>query len=269
MTSHKLRFTKMHGAGNDFILVNFWEQSLSLTRQQISWLCNRRYGVGADGFIVLCKPDDANCDVRMLYYNCDGTEAEMCGNGARCFARFAQRCLRLSNPTLRIQTPAGPITARYEAEQVCLEMTPPRDWRAPFPIMVLGQQYYVAYVNTGVPHAVLQHSDLENLDVRTLGSALRHHPEFSPAGANVNFFYCVHDNTILLRTYERGVEDETLACGTGVVATALVAHRYFGVRLPVQVRVRGGDTLRVETSSDGKPLLLGPATFVFEGEVEW
>jgi diaminopimelate epimerase len=268
MNQKNIRFTKMHGAGNDFVLVSALEEDIILSRQQIARLCDRRFGVGADGLMILRKSSQAGADVRMSYYNSDGGEAEMCGNGARCFARFAKRELDWNKPRITIQTGAGLVAAEYEGELVRLMMTPPRDWLAPFLIQALGENFSVAFVNTGVPHAVMQVNDLEKLDVRSLGSAIRHHSEFAPSGTNANFFAFAADGAILLRTYERGVEDETLACGTGVVATALVAHRYYGGTMPASIRVRGGDYLRVETSECGQVFLIGPATFVFEGEVQ-
>jgi len=264
----KLHFEKMHGAGNDFILISAWDEDIVLLRHQISRLCDRRFGIGADGLMLLRKPKTKGADICMSYYNSDGGEAEMCGNGARCFALFARKALGWKKPTLVIETAAGIVTAGFEGELVRLSMTRPQGWRAPFLLTVCGESYSVAFVNTGVPHAVVRVSDIEKIDVRSLGSAIRHHPEFAPCGTNANFFNYTPDGTIVLRTYERGVEDETLACGTGVVATALVAHHYHGGKMPARVRVRGGDILCVATSVADEVFLTGPAKFVFAGEVE-
>ncbi|MGZ5023819.1 MAG: diaminopimelate epimerase [Chthoniobacterales bacterium] len=266
----KLRFTKMNGAGNDFVMLDNRAGNLSLGAEQISRLCDRHRGIGADGVLVL-EPASNGADFRMRYYNADGGEAEMCGNGARCFARFADR---VTGPLqkLSFETPAGVIAAALEGETVTLQMSEPKDLRLNLEISAAGQKIKCHYVDSGVPHVVIPVSDIASIDVRALGAAVRHHPDFAPRGANVNFLEKRGDDRIAIRTYERGVENETLACGTGVVASALIFAATENASSPVGVLVKGGDELRVGFERAGQDFkhvtLSGPADFVFEGTVE-
>src|SRR3982751_3277757 len=234
-----LRFTKMNGAGNDFVLLDNRSGDLALTRDQIARLCDRHRGVGADGVLLLERPTNG-ADFRMRYYNADGGEAEMCGNGARCFARFVNR---VAGPPdkLTFETPAGVIAAALRGESVTLQMSEPRNMRLNLNISAAGQTFRCHYIDSGVPHVVIPVSDIAKVDVRTIGSAVRHHAEFEPRGANVNFLERRGESQIAIRTYERGVEDETLACGTGVVASALIFAAKNEVDGPIRVLVRGGD----------------------------
>ncbi|HEX8295852.1 MAG TPA: diaminopimelate epimerase [Chthoniobacteraceae bacterium] len=265
-----LTFTKMNGAGNDFVLIDNRDRRLSLDREQIARLCDRHRGIGGDGLLML-EPAENGADFRMRYFNSDGGEAEMCGNGARCFARFAQK---VSGQTgdVSFETMAGVISARFFGEIVQIQMSEPHSLRLNEELNVGDQRQTVHSLNTGVPHAVLQVSDLGALEVRGLGSALRFHPHFAPKGTNVNFFQPTGLQSISIRTYERGVEDETLACGTGMVASALIFHELTGAASPVEVQVRGGETLQIGFEKvDGKyrnVTLTGPADFTFEGQVE-
>jgi diaminopimelate epimerase len=265
-----LRFTKMNGAGNDFILLDNRAEELSLTRKQIARLCDRHRGVGADGILLLERPSNG-ADFRMRYYNADGGEAEMCGNGARCFARFADRA---AGPFEKIsfETPAGVIGAKLRGELVTLEMSQPNDLRLALEVPIGGEKIRAAYIDSGVPHVVVPVAKIDHIDVRSLGAALRHHPMFAPRGANANFSEQRGPRIIAIRTYERGVEDETLACGTGVVASALIFAANENIAGPIDVLVRGGDTLQVHFNrKDGcfsDVTLTGPADFVFDGTIE-
>ncbi len=265
-----LRFTKMTGAGNDFVLLDNRAGDLVLTPEQIARICDRHRGVGADGVLILERATNG-ANFRMRYYNADGGEAEMCGNGARCFARFANR---VAGPlqNLRFETPAGVISARLEGDLVRLEMSQPGDLRLGLEVPVGGEKFHAHYLDSGVPHVVVPVARIEDIDVRSLGAALRHHPMFAPRGANANFSEQRGPRAIAIRTYERGVEDETLACGTGVVASALVFAATENVPGPIEVLVRGGDTLEVDFTRDGnnfsKVTLTGPADFVFEGTID-
>ena len=264
-----LHFTKMNGAGNDFVMIDNRLGEYPLTRSQIAFLCDRHRGVGADGLLAV-EPARDGADFRMRYYNADGGEAEMCGNGARCFARFAGRltgkCERISFETI-----AGIIVAELAGDRVRLTMSDPRDWRLGLKLAAASEPLTVHFVNTGVPHAVVVVDALESTPVVKLGAALRYHEAFAPNGTNANFIQQRDARTIAIRTYDRGVEDETLACGTGVVASALIFHELTGAASPVQVKVRGGDILEVGfTGSSGNyrdVTLTGPADFVFEGDV--
>ena len=264
-----MNFTKMNGAGNDFVVVDNRDRRLDLSGERIARLCDRHRGVGADGLLAV-EPSESGADFRMRYYNADGGEAEMCGNGARCFARFAARLLPEAPKTLRFDTPAGLITARFSADLVTINMSAPHDLRAPAELDLGGGRATVHFLNTGVPHAVVFVEDVGAVDIAVLGAALRQHEAFAPQGTNANFAQALSPGNLSLRTYERGVEGETLACGTGVCATALLHHLASGDPSPVAVRVRGGETLVVgfDKAPDGtfcNVTLTGPADFVFEG----
>jgi diaminopimelate epimerase len=265
-----LRFTKMNGAGNDFVLLDNRAGDLRLAPEQISRICDRHRGVGADGILLLEKSSNG-ADFRMRYYNRDGGEAEMCGNGARCFARFANH---IAGPLTKLsfETPAGVIGAAIEGELVCLQMSEPRDLKLNVDLDVAGQKIRVHFINSGVPHVVLPVDKIDNVDVAKLGAAIRRHELFSPLGANVNFIEKRGPRAIAIRTYERGVEEETLACGTGVVASALIFAAIENAAGPVRVLVRGGDELQVGFEKNGPQFksatLTGPADFVFEGAID-
>ncbi len=265
-----LRFTKMNGAGNDFVLLDNRMGDLELTREQIARVCDRHRGVGADGILLLERPANS-ADFRMRYYNADGGEAEMCGNGARCFARYADRT---AGPLqqLTFETPAGVIGAQLVGELVTLQMSEPNDLRRGLELGIAGEKIHADYVDSGVPHVVVPVAKIDEIDVRTVGAALRHHPDFAPRGANANFSEKRGPHHIAIRTYERGVEDETLACGTGVVASAILFAANENVSGPIDVLVRGGDTLSVDFTRQGdrftKVTLTGPADFVFDGTIE-
>ena len=265
-----LRFTKMDGAGNDFILIDNRAGEIHLNRTQIARLCDRHRGIGADGILLLEKPSD-HADFRMRYFNADGGEAEMCGNGARCFARFANQVAG-ANGKISFETPAGVISAELTGDLVTLQMTEPTELRLSVPLQIGAEEKIVHFVNSGVPHVVVPVAHVGDVNVSRDGSALRHHEMFSPKGANVNFIEKRGVDKIAVRTYERGVEDETLACGTGVVASALIFAATENVNGPINVIARGGDELRVGFEKGDKQFcnvtLTGPAEFVFEGTIE-
>lgn len=265
-----LSFTKMNGAGNDFVMLDNRDLTLTLTSNQIARLCDRHCGIGADG-LLLVEPAQNGADFRMRYYNADGGEAEMCGNGTRCFARFAKKISGNAAPELTFETQAGVITAVCEDELVRVTLSEPHSYRAPQQLTLNGRQYDVDFLNTGVPHAVAFVTDLEAINIQVLGSALRHHEAFAPKGTNANFAQALAPASLAIRTYERGVEDETLACGTGVCAAAMLHHLHSGDPAPISVRVRGGDTLVVDFQRIGETFqnvtLTGPADFVFDGSL--
>ncbi|MBV9127221.1 MAG: diaminopimelate epimerase [Verrucomicrobia bacterium] len=279
----KLAFAKMNGAGNDFVLLDNRASHLALDRAAVARLCDRHRGVGADGVLIVEPPaiDGPRAHYRMRYYNADGGEVEMCGNGARCFARFAAHldaggngASRERHGELAFQTIAGVIHARIEGEEVALVMSQPKDGRDVSGLIVAEEILArLAFLNTGVPHVVAQVADTEKVDVPRLGAALRYHEEFAPAGTNANFMQWLGPREIRVRTYERGVEGETLACGTGCVASALIFAETNSLAAgPVAVQVRGGDTLRVGFQRTGpfafeNVTLTGPADFVFHGEI--
>ncbi|MGA2176280.1 MAG: diaminopimelate epimerase [Verrucomicrobiota bacterium] len=266
-----IAFTKMNGAGNDFILIDNRAREIRLQPAQIVRLCDRHRGAGADGVILLVPCASGQADWAWDFYNSDGSCAEMCGNGARCFARFVRRLTGVDKP-FRFETRAGVIAARFDGEKVTVSLTAPADLRLRRKILLGTGPAEIHSVNTGVPHAVLFVEDADKAMVQALGREIRHHALFAPRGANVNFVQVLGPGAIRVRTYERGVEGETLACGTGVTASALVTAELRGFKSPVQVQVQGGDTLEVSFArGNGRfagVALTGPAEFVFEGRIE-
>jgi diaminopimelate epimerase len=308
-TRSTLKFTKMNGAGNDFVMVDNRDLGFQPTQELLAKLCDRHRGVGADGVLLVEPPQHTSAatdrqldkeladtfpasdppshtqepsptaDYRMRYYNADGGEVEMCGNGARCFARFVQKLETAGGQAARksvsFETIAGVIGAEYEGDLVRLRMSTPHGLALGAQLPIETETLEVQFLNTGVPHAVVYTPKVEAYPVVEHGAALRYHSHFAPAGTNANFAQILGPGNLRLRTYERGVEGETLACGTGVVATALLHSLLTGDPSPISVRVQGGDILRVEFKKHGEGAdtqltevdLIGPADFVFDGEL--
>ena len=265
-----LDFVKMSGAGNDFVLIDNRSRQIKLTREQVVRVCHRHQGVGADGVMLLVPCASGKADWAWDFYNSDGSVAEMCGNGARCFARFVQRLTGKPGP-ITFEASAGVITAHFQGERVTINLTQPDGLRLDQQVNVSTGTLSVHCLNTGVPHAVIFVPDADKAMVQRLGSEVRHHQQFSPKGTNVNFVQALGPNSIRVRTYERGVEGETLACGTGVTASALVASRVHRFVSPIQVQVQSGDVLEVSFKDHGGAFsdvrLTGPAEFVVEGRM--
>lgn len=260
----------MNGAGNDFVLIDNRELKVKLSRDQVTRLCDRHRGVGADGLILMLPCVSGKADWAWEFYNSDGSVGEMCGNGARCFARFVQKRTG-SNRDFAFETEAGVIAARFHGERVTVNLTTPTGLHLDERLPVAGTVRTIHSLNTGVPHAVLFVSDADQAMVSEWGAEIRHHSRFAPKGTNVNFVQILGPGRIRVRTFERGVEGETLACGTGVTASALVASRIHRFNSPVQVQVQGGDQLEVsfqdENGGFADVTLTGPADFVFEGKI--
>ena len=271
VVSRAVRFWKLEGAGNDFLGLDGRAGGFKLKRQQIADLCDRRRGVGADGVLVVEKPKVRGADFRMRYYNSDGGEAEMCGNGARCFALLARAVSGRKGNELRVQTQVGLLTLRTSGQEVQVSMTEPTKLRLGRKLVVAGRKLAVDFLNSGVPHAVLFVRSVRSIDVAKQGRAIRYHSAFAPSGTNVNFVEIGRGNRIHVRTYERGVEGETLACGTGVVASSILSNLRRGLRSPILVTTRGGDHLRVGFSMVNgqarKVTLQGPARIVYTGVI--
>jgi diaminopimelate epimerase len=266
-----LEFTKMNGAGNDFVLIDNRARKIRLSRDQIVRLCDRHRGVGADGVLLLVPSVSGKADWAWEFYNSDGSTGEMCGNGARCFARFVQKLTGLTGG-FSFETEAGVITAEFHGDRVTVSLTRPTELRLNEQVALSAGSQTIHSINTGVPHAVLFVPDADRAMVQQLGPEIRHHAHFAPKGTNVNFVQRLGSNHIRVRTFERGVEGETLACGTGVTAAALVAARLHGFTSPIKVQVQGGEQLEVSFRDDhgefAEVRLTGPAEFVFEGRIE-
>ena len=265
-----IEFYKMSGSGNDFILIDNRDGSLAVGDivAFVKSVCERKVSVGADGLIVIESSDKV--DFRWRYFNADGSEVEMCGNGGRCAARFA--LLRgIAGEKMSFETVAGIIDAEVRGDVVKLRLPDPRNLVTEDRIRIENKDLFVSSINTGVPHVVYFVRDPDQFDVFNTGRAIRRHEHYQPAGTNANFAAVVDGHTLRVRTYERGVEDETLACGTGSVASALIAARKGFVESPVDVRVQSGETLRIhfEQTEGGftKVYLEGKTKVVYQGKL--
>ena len=263
----RLEFVKMSGAGNDFVVADNRAGQFRADASAIARICDRRFGVGADG-ILLVEPS-RTADFFMRYYNADGSEAEMCGNGARCIARYYSERCSSGKRDLKFETRAGLIEAVVNGDRVRVTLSAPHDLRLGQKLALRSGVREYHFVNTGVPHAVFftDHADREM--VQEVGAEVRYHPEFAPRGTNVDWVQPLGGNAIRVRTYERGVEGETLACGTGVVAAAIVAHVVRSLTVPVVVTVQSGRVLEVDFQRIDERFhdvtLTGPAEYSFEG----
>ncbi len=255
-----LTFYKYQGTGNDFVIMDNREGSITLTTEQVNHICDRRFGIGADGLMLLNALQ--GYDFEMKYYNADGRESSMCGNGGRCLTRFAYDT-GLHRDKYRFLAIDGEHTA-YIASQgwVHLKMQD---------VDQINETHGDFILNTGSPHYVQPATDVMDMDVYAMGKQIRYSKEFAEKGINVNFVESEHDR-IIVRTYERGVEDETFSCGTGVTAAALVfAHNENGFNR-VEVQTKGGH-LAVEFDKTGEQSfqniwLCGPAVFVYKGQID-
>jgi diaminopimelate epimerase len=267
---------KMSGTGNDFLMVDNRAGLLkdgdapALARAA----CPRRISAGADGVILIEKPMQTGHDFRMRIFNADGSEAEMCGNGSRCIAVFARQ-LGVAGVTQRIETLAGTLNAAVADDNLSakVQLSPPSRMEARRGVDVLGVKRDLYFVNTGVPHAILFVDDASAVDVKATGAAIRYHEVFKPKGTNADFVQLLGQDRIHLRTYERGVEDETFACGTGAAASAIVTALAHGYRSPIAVKTSGGAmlTIHFERQGDGvsAPFLEGAVDTVYKGEFYW
>jgi len=276
--TERIHFFKMTGSGNDFILIDNRTRKLNAggSRDLVRLACRRKLSVGADGFIFI--ENDPEVDFKWQFFNSDGSEAEMCGNGARCAARFAYLQGIVNKTRIAFRTLAGVIDAEITGEKVKIQVSPPQGLQINLPVEVDGKIFDLCFINTGVPHVVCllkDEKELEEVDVFRWGSALRHHQRFQPAGSNVNFAVVQDAHRVAVRTYERGVEAETLACGTGSVASALAAAALKEVTSPVEVKTRSGEILTIsfdqETRDDTVQFtnvyLAGDAKVVYEADL--
>jgi diaminopimelate epimerase len=269
-----INFTKAVASGNDFIIVNNKEKRL---RDRVAdfgnlarFLCRKKYSVGADGLLILENSKKADFKMRIL--NPDGSEVTMCGNGARASALYAYH-KKWCGSSLKIETGAGVIEARIKDESVRMKVAPPKDVKLERNIGIGKTIMDIHTVNTGVPHVIHFVENVENYPVKEMGRKIRYHRLFEPEGTNADFVELIDKSTISVRTYERGVEDETLACGTGALASAIISNLVNGVSEPVNVITRGKDTLKVYFKKDHNRFcdtyLEGGAHIVFEGGINY
>lgn len=263
-------FTKMSGTGNDFIIIDHRKQFID--KNELPYftkaVCRRKFSAGADGLILIESSESA--DFSWTFMNGDGSLAEMCGNGARCAARFAY-AKNIAASVMRFQTLAGEIEAEVMGESVKIRMTPPVGLNLEQKLEIDATEEVVHSINTGVPHVVHFVNDNSKAPVVDRGRAIRFHELFKPAGTNVNFVQVLSHDHLHVRTYERGVEDETMACGTGAVAAAIVAARLGKVKPPVRVTTSGGEDLIIHFTVAAEKIqdvyLQGPAHFIYEGQL--
>ncbi len=243
-TMDNIEFYKMSGSGNDFIIIDNRRNSIDEKglSDLIAKVCRRKMAVGADGFILVEDSDKA--DFRWRFFNSDGSIAEMCGNGARCVARFAY-LNDIAGPNMSFETVAGIVEAQIIGNRVKVRMTDPTAFKTDDTIDLKNGPVTISSINTGVPHVVVVKDRIDDIDIVEMGREIRYHERFSPAGTNVNFVCHIADNTIAIRTYERGVEDETLACGTGSAAGAIVMAHKMKMGSPINVQTKSGGYLSI------------------------
>ncbi|MBU1808413.1 MAG: diaminopimelate epimerase [Candidatus Omnitrophica bacterium] len=263
-----LKFTKAVATGNDFVIIDNRKSSVKDLPALARSVCDRKRSIGSDGLLVIEK--SRNCDFRMRIFNSDGSQAQMCGNGSRCIALYAVKA-KIAATDMTIETIAGALKARIDGDMIKVMLTEPKDIRWNLCLMIHKCPYKLTFVNTGVPHVIHFVDDLDKVDVKNLGSHLRNHGEFAPEGTNADFVQLDGKNSIKVRTYERGVEDETLACGTGSVASALISAEREGMTSPITVKTRSGEKLKVyfsKINGNFKDVYLeGSAKLVYEGVI--
>ncbi|MDR2676791.1 MAG: diaminopimelate epimerase [Endomicrobium sp.] len=268
-----INFSKLTAAGNDFILIDNRNNEILENEYEFlaKKLCNRKYSIGADGLILVER--SSYKDFKMKYLNSDGSHASMCGNGGRSVARFAYD-LGVVDSKMVFETDAGFVNAEILPQNnVRLGLYDPKDIKLNMRVDVEAKEFNIDFINTGVEHVVIFVDDIENIDVLKYGKIIRYHKIFAPKGTNVNFVKVVSNNTLFVRTYERGVEDETLACGTGITASGIISVIKNFVKSPVSVVARGGDMLSVSSNIMGgckvtNVVLEGPAVVVFKGMID-
>ncbi len=281
----KLKFTKMHGAGNDFVVIDAIHQQIDFTPAQWRHLADRRFGVGADQMLVVERPQSAGVDFRYRIYNSDGGEVEQCGNGARAFVRYVTEKGLTDKRAIRVETLSGVIEPRLEADGgITVDMGAPilEPARVPFdaaglegrqqgddtlwPLDADGATVWISVISMGNPHAVQVVEDSETAPVASQGPAIEQHPRF-PKRVNAGFMQVLDRHAIRLRVFERGA-GETLACGTGACAAVVAGIRRGLLDTPVKVATRGGDLSIAWAGGTAPVLLTGPAVTVFDGEIE-
>lgn len=266
----QIKFSKLSGAGNDFVVIDNREGIIPEgSTDFISKVCARRVSVGADGMLLVENSDVA--DFKMRYFNSDGGEVETCGNGARCIARFAHDGRIVPTNRMAFETRAGIYSAEVMKDTVKLRVSDAVDMRLEFPLKLSDKQHTVSFVNSGVPHVVFFVDDLEDTEVVKLGSETRYHEDFKPAGTNANFIKMRNSGELDIRTYERGVEDETLACGTGCIASSIASAALGKGVSPITAYTRGGYVLKIyfapNSQGASEVFLEGDARIIYRGHL--
>lgn len=264
-------FTKMSGAGNDFILIDADDDpEFSLTKKAVPKLCDRHNGIGADGVILISSSEQY--DFVMNYYNADGSTGSLCGNGARCAIKFALNTKRIKDKSARFLSNNSEYSGEIlEDGMIRFNLNPPYDLRKNIQLKAAGKEMKAHFINTGSPQVVIRVADIDKIPVETIGKEIRYLAEFAPGGTNVNFVK-IENEEIHIRTYERGVESETLACGTGSVAAAIICHQTDGIKMPVTILTRSKDKLFVNfdfrNDEFSNVSLTGPVSEVYKGQFQ-
>jgi diaminopimelate epimerase len=261
-------FIKAEGAGNDFIIIDAENLPAAIDiNKLVAKICQRKKSIGADGVMLYDKSD--TCDFKMRIFNPDGGEVEMCGNGARCLALYAYT-YKINKHQMTMETKAGVIEVEINNGIPRLKLTDPKDTKLNFVIAVDNQDLEVAFTNTGVPHVIYEVDKVDEVPVKELGAKIRYHKEFAPEGTNANFIEIADEHNLRIRTYERGVEDETLACGTGSAASAVIAALENKVKSPVNVLTASGEILKIyfdlEKGKCKNLFLEGACNLIYKGK---
>lgn len=265
----KLEFIKMNASGNDFVMIDnlkgeFYQRCKDIEEFVVK-VCRRRHSVGADGLILIEGSKSEDADFSWRFFNADGSEADMCGNGGRCAARFAFK-KGIAGSKMAFETGAGIIKAEIDGTRVKLQLTAPTDLKLDYSIKLENREIFINSVNSGVPHAVLLSDDIDYVPVEELGRTLRYHTAFGENGTNVNFVKVVDKTNLIIRTYERGVEAETYACGTGAAASGIILKEKGLIESPVNILTRGGETLKVYVGEE--VYLEGDTRIVYTAELD-
>jgi diaminopimelate epimerase len=266
-------FYKLSASGNDFIVILNFENQFTLEEKKIlaQRLCRSKFSISADGLIFLEKSKNSEAAFSWYFFNSDGSEAEMCGNGARCVARLVEE-LGLFKSPFYFETKAGLIYAEVKGKRVKVALTSPMDLKLNFVIRTDYDWFLAHFVNTGVPHVVIFWEDIVSAPVEKIAPKVRYHEMFKPAGTNVNFVKVVEEENkkyLKIRTYERGVEAETLACGTGASAGAYIAYKLGLVGEKVEVLTKGGEVLTIYIEDKANKIYLeGETRFIYEGQLK-
>ncbi len=273
-----MEFGKYHGSGNDFVLINNMDKRVESFLKEtglnldkfVRRICAHHFGIGADGLILIEKPEDPRNQFKWQFFNSDGSLGEMCGNGARCAIRFAydRKIVKEGCKTVRFETLIGVVEGQIlqGGRRVRVQLTKPSIIREVLAVRAEGMTFEGTYLEVGVPHFVVEVEDLERFDVLRFGRKIRYHEIFGPRGTNVNFIKTMSEDTIMVRTYERGVENETLSCGTGVIASAIACRLKGEIKVKeIKVKTRSGEVLKVFLGDNDRIFLEGSVIKVFDG----